>query len=123
MRTVRNKDDLAQAVEQKEDTIVIEGDLAKKVIKIKATGKVAWAVAIGGITVAVLAILAAPETAGTSTAVTVAAFAPTAAAVGGADVALTAIGIAVAAGGVGVLNQLRSYDIVEKQSNRVVLKR
>ena len=36
MKTVRNKDELAKAVEEKEDTIVIEGDLAKKVIKIKS---------------------------------------------------------------------------------------
>ena len=123
MKTVRTKDELAKAVEEKEDTIVIEGDLAKKVIKIKATGSVAWALAVGGITVAVVAILAAPETAGTSALPAGAAFFETATVMGGTDIAMTAIGIAVAAGGVGVLNQLRAYSIAEKQNNRVVLKR
>lgn len=123
MRTVTTNEDLAKAVDEKEDIIVIEGDLAKKVIKIKAKGKVAWAVAIGGIGVAVAAILAAPTTAGTSAIPGGAAFVGTATVLGGADIALVAIGIAVASGGVGVLNQLRKYSITEKESNRVVLKR
>ena len=123
MKTVTTKEDLAKALEKNEDTIIIEGDLANKVIKIKAKGKLAWFVALGGITVAVVAILAAPGTAGTSTIPGGAAFVGTATALGGADIAMVAIGIAVAAGGVGVLNQLRKYSITEKQSNRVVLKR
>ncbi|BCD46571.1 hypothetical protein NHP194003_07240 [Helicobacter suis] len=49
---------LARAVEEGRDTIEIEEDLATKTIKIKATGKVAWAVAIGAIGVALAALLA-----------------------------------------------------------------
>ena len=123
MRTVTTNEDLAKAVDEKEDTIEVKGDLANKVITIKATGTVAWLVAIGLIGAAVVAILAAPTTAGTSAIPGGAAFVGIATALGGTDVALAAIGIAVASGGVGVLNQLREYSIIEKESNRVVLKR
>ena len=123
MRTVTTNEDLAKAVDEKEDTIEVKGDLANKVITIKATGTVAWLVAIGLIGAAVVAILAAPTTAGTSAIPGGVAFVGIATALGGTDVALVAIGIAVASGGVGVLNQLREYSIIEKESNRVVLKR
>lgn len=123
MATVRTDKELGKALKNGADEIIIEGDLKKKVLRIKATGKVAWGVAIGAIGVIVLALLAAPETAGTSSIIGAASFAPAAAAVGGADVAVTAIGIAVAAGGIGALNKLRNYKIVEKTSSRVVLHR
>lgn len=63
---VRDNKGLGKAVKNNEDTIEIEGDLSKKVIKIKATGKVAWAVSIGAIGIAVAAALATPATGGTS---------------------------------------------------------
>lgn len=43
MVTVTNEKELARAMEDKESTIEIVGDLSKKPIKLKATGKVAWA--------------------------------------------------------------------------------
>ncbi|WP_332405986.1 hypothetical protein, partial [Vibrio metschnikovii] len=42
--TISNEADLGEALKREQDTIEIEGDLKNKVLKIKATGKVAWAV-------------------------------------------------------------------------------
>lgn len=123
--TIKNEKDLGDAIKNDQDTIEIEGNLAKKVLKIKATGKVAWAVAAGAIGVAVLAVMyPVPEP---TTQVASKAFALTAGgsvvAILGAGTAATAISIAVAAGGVGALNKLRAYKVVSTDNNRVVLKR
>ena len=48
-----NEKELTEAINNGSSEIEIEGDLANKVIRIKATGKVAWAVAIGAIIVAI----------------------------------------------------------------------
>ena len=116
---IDNEDDLGRAINGGSDSIEIEGDLVKKVLKIKATGKVAWAIAIGGIGVAV-AVLVSTGGAG----------APASGLIGGSAVAIlglptaiSAVSIAFAAGGVGALNKLRKYKIIEKGDNRVVLKR
>lgn len=116
---IRSEDDLGRAINGNSDSIEIEGDLVKKVLKIKATGKVAWAVAIGGIGIAV-AVLISTGGAG----------APASGIIGGGAVAvlglptaISAVSIAVAAGGVGALNKLRKYKIIEKSNDRVVLKR
>jgi hypothetical protein len=122
---ISNEKDLGDAIKNEQDTIEIEGDLGKKVLKIKATGKVAWMVASGAIGVAVLAIIyPVPEP---TTQVASKAFAITAGgsavAILGAGTAATAISIAVAAGGVGALNKLRAYRVASTDNNRVVLKR
>ena len=122
MATVRTNEELGHAVKNGESTIIIEGDLKDKVLRIKATGKVAWGVAIGAIAVAVIAVLAAPETGGVSLTSSLVA-APAAAATLGMPAATAAVGIAVAAGGVGALNKLRDYSIVEETSSHVVLKK
>ena len=120
--SITNNKDLAQAVNNQQSEIIIEGDLAKKIIKIKATGKVAWAIAIGAIGVAVAAVMAAPLTAGTSGVVSAIA-APGAVAVLGGPAAATAIGVAIAGGGIATLNKLRVYKVVSRSDNRIVLKR
>ena len=53
----------------------------------------------------------------------IAAFASTAAALGGTSIAKAAIGIAVAGGGVSVLNKLREYDIKEQGPEYVILRK
>lgn len=118
MKKVRTEEELAQAMEDKEDSIIIEGDLANKTIKLKATGSIAWLVAIGAIGVAVVA-----ASSGVGIPVAAAsAFAATT--VLGISTTTAAVAIAVAAGGVGILDSLRDdYKIVEESSNRVVLKR
>ncbi|WFZ87281.1 hypothetical protein NFK79_23225 (plasmid) [Citrobacter freundii] len=126
MCTVTTEKELAKAVQDESDTIVIEGDLANKAIKIKATGKAAWIVAIGAISLAAYSLIATLGTGGASTPVTatsgVMAFGA-ATTVLGSGATASAIAIAVAAGGVGVLSKLRSYKILEKSAGRVVLAR
>jgi hypothetical protein len=47
--SVQTITDLVEAVVQKQSTIEITGDLSKGIIKIKATGDVAWVIAIGAL--------------------------------------------------------------------------
>lgn len=73
--------------------------------------------------IAAAAVIASPATGGVSGVVGgTAAFAATAAALGGTSIA-TAIGIAVAGGGVSVLNKLREYDIKEQGTEHVILRK
>jgi hypothetical protein len=120
--TAATPEELGKAL--KSDASEIEGNLEKKVLRIRATGKVAWAVAIGGIVCAVVAIIATTVSGGTSSFVTVpgaaVAFA-TAAAVLGAGAATAAIAIAVAAGGVASLGKLRRSYRVEKRDGKMIL--
>ena len=122
---VRNEKELAEALKQNQNTIEVEGDLAQKVIRIKATGKVAWAIALGAIGVAVGCGVATVATGGAAAPVTVSGLAAsgTAAAISLGGVSTTAIAIAVAAGGVAALKTLRKYKITSKSSDRVVLAR
>lgn len=126
---VKTSKELGQAIKNGVDTIVIEGDLAKTTFKIKATGKVAWAVAIGAVGIAAYsAIHITTSTAtnlnmgkniaftggavGTTTAITILGTATT----------WSAISIAVAAGGVGALTSLRNkYKIASKDSDKLIL--
>lgn len=119
MITVDNEKDLGHALKNGEDTIEIEGDLIRKVFRIKATNKVAWAVAIGAIAVSVVAILAAPATFGISNSVHVLT-APIVITSLGVPATAAAISIAVA-GGVAVLNKLRKYKVIEKTDKRLLI--
>lgn len=120
MITVDNEKDLGHALKNGEDTIEIEGDLIRKVFRIKATNKVAWAVAIGAIAVSVVAILAAPATFGISNSVHVLT-APIVITSLGVPATAAAISIAVAGGGVAVLNKLRKYKVIEKTDKRLLI--
>lgn len=121
---ITNEKDLAKALKEGQSTIEIEGDLSKRTVIIKATGSVAWAVAVGAIGVAVVSILAVPTTGGTSiplSALTTGVTVPAAVGILGVSTTVTAVSLAVAGGGVAVLNKLRKYKIVSKSDNRVVL--
>ncbi|PAS36293.1 hypothetical protein CGT68_18745 [Vibrio cholerae] len=122
---INNEEDLGKALGEDQDTIEIEGSLKDKVIRIKATGKVAWAVAIGAIGIAVLAIVyPVPEPATQAGAKGIAAITGGAAiAILGAGVTFSAISIAVAGGGVEVLKKLRDYEIISNTDDKVVLKK
>ena len=122
MVKVKDEKELGQALKEQQDTIEIEGDLTKKILKIKATGKIAWAVAIGAIGVAVVAILTAPATGGTHGVVGVMA-APVAVGILGAGTTVAAIAIAIGAGGVGALNRLRSYKVEKLGPDHIILKK
>ena len=120
--TITSEKELGIALKENREYIEIEGSLASKCVKIKATGRVAWMIAIGAIAIAVVAIISAPATGGTSGAVGFVA-APTAVGILGAGTTTSAIAIAVAAGGVGALNKLRKYKLEKKDDNRVILHR
>lgn len=118
MRVTTEKE-LAKAIESDTEFIEIEGDLAKGVIKLKYVGKAAWLVAIAAIGAAVALVLATPATAGITSG-----FAAVSAA-GAVSIlglsATTAIGIAVATGGISVLNRLRDYDMEKISDTHVKL--
>ena len=120
---VTTEKELGKALKEEQDSIEITGELAEKVIKIKATGKVAWAVAIGAIAVAVVAVLTSPATGGGHGIIAVGITAPVAAGILGVSVTMAAIAIAVAAGGVGALNKLRSYKLEKLGQDHIILKK
>lgn len=102
---VSNEEELGNALKDDQDTIEIEGDLKKKVIRIKATGKVAWVIALGVVAVGIYALKskkpAAPIVATGAVAIL------------GYRATVAAISIAVAGGGVTVLTKLRNYNLTE----------
>ncbi|MEI0581455.1 hypothetical protein [Brachyspira pilosicoli] len=53
----KNESDIVDAIMQDEDIIYIESSLGKKISNIKNTGKIAWGLLIGGVVVAVTAII------------------------------------------------------------------
>lgn len=117
---VTTSKELGVALKEERDEIEIDGDLKKKVIRIKATGKVAWVIAFGAITVAVISA-STVNPAGEAIAITTGGAAVTV--LGGAT-AIAAIVIAVSAGSAKVLTSLRdNYTIVSKTSNSITLKR
>lgn len=126
MLKITNNKELGKALKNKEESILIEGDLANKVIRIKATGKLAWGITIAAITTSVAAILLKTTSGGLATPITSAAIftsAPAAIAVLGPTAAKSAILIAIAGGGVGVLHTLRKYKIVEQGAALLKLKK
>lgn len=122
MAKVKTAEELGEAIKNGESTIEIEGDLAKKTIKIRATGNVAWAIAFAAIVIAVGASFMAIPTGGTSTTVAMLA-APSAVAILGVSVTTMAIGVAIAAGSVGALTKLRSYEEVKRANGLLVLRK
>lgn len=124
---VTTEKELADALKRNEDTIEIVGDLAKKTVRIKATGAVAWAVAIGSIAIVFYGVMATVGTAGGAAPVAgFAAVAGSGAALGvlGAAATAAAVSIAVSAKSLGALKKLRSdYKIAAEGGNSVTLKR
>ena len=117
---IRTEKELGEALKKGQEQREIEGDLAKKVIKIKVTGHVAWAVAIGAIAISVAALIATPATSGASN---LAHFvtAPAAVAILGVSTTSSAIAIAVATGGIGVLKKLRRYSLKKNFDGSITL--
>ncbi len=115
--------ELGEALKRGESTIEVEFDLKNKILKIKALEKGAWAVCVTAIGVAVVCGVVTISTAGTAAAPSAFVATPAVATVAsflGVPTAISAIGIAIAGGGVGALNKLRGYR-VEKVSNEKVI--
>ena len=118
--------ELARAIKEGQDEIEIEYDLKKHVMRINATGTVAWGVALGAMTVVVISALAEIGSGGVATPVSVMVASP--ALVGtvatlGVGATTAAITMAIAAGGVGVLKKLRRYDVEEISETKAILHR
>lgn len=119
---VKDAKELAQAIKSNEDYIEIEGDLKKGVVKVKGTGKIAWALCFSCIAIAAAAtayiVMKNDEDAKTKA---VAAISATAAvAILGPTTAATCVMMAVYAGNVDVISKLREYRI-EEQGDRLFL--
>lgn len=125
--TVSTVKELGTAISNNENNIIIEGKLGNAVIKINAVGPVAWSIAIGAIGVAVAGIVVTGGTGGPGAPVGVASEIVAApvlvTTLGSASTATTAIGIAVAGGGVGVLTSMRKYKAKREGSKVVLTKR
>lgn len=125
-KKVSNAEELSIAIKNEEDIIIVEGDLAKSVIRIKATGKMAWIICFSAIVACFGLTVTAPVhgtvTAGASAVITFGSAAPAVATLG-IPATTVAISLAIASGGVGVLNKLRKYKIIKKDDNLVVLER
>lgn len=126
MSTVNSAQELAQRVNNRDPEITIEGDLGKKILKIKATGAAAWIIAFGAIGVAVTLAIAGTGTGPAMPAVESLAMTSAAGAVAiiGLPATVAAISMAIAVKDKKVLNILRDcYDVVSKTNNLVVLRK
>lgn len=115
--------ELAEALKKNPDTIEIEGDLARKVIKIKATGAVAWGACLVMISFCAISVAATVATAGTAAPATTI---PTTFSLGvaattwGVPTATTAVSIAIA-GGIRSLDKLRKYKLTKISDEKIRL--
>lgn len=118
---ITTEKDLAEELKKNKNFIEIEGDLAKKIIRIKAAGNVAWAIAIGAVAIAVISIPSAPATGGASLAVNLFAAPAAITAIGGISIFSSLVALAAAGGGVHVLKKLRGYKIEKIHDKKIKL--
>ncbi|MGI0439916.1 hypothetical protein ACRE1S_05235 [Helicobacter himalayensis] len=116
---------LKEAIASNQSSIEIEGNLAQKVVRIKATGAVAWVIAVGAV-VAIIALMVrtyfiSPATSGVFVAIPVDSSAQVDSSV------LIALGIlalvAVSAIVIAVFNKLRKYRVEKLSDSRVRLEK
>ncbi len=132
MATAKTLKELGQGLKNGESSIELTIDLKNKVIKFKKKtknlGTTAWATAIGSIATAVGLYLSAPATTAATAPIggvggAISFTGGTVAATGaltilGISATTFAIGLGVAAGGIGVLTKLhKNYEIVEKHGS------
>ncbi|MEY8411087.1 hypothetical protein AALB51_07520 [Lachnospiraceae bacterium 62-26] len=121
---VKNEKELGQAIKNNVELIEVEFDLKRKVLRIRSVGKVAWGICIASIAVAVTSLLATMATGGTLAPASAFVATPAlAGAVGilGGSTTVTAVGIAVAGGGVASLNKLRQYKVKKISKDKIQL--
>lgn len=116
--------ELGEALKRGDSTIEVELDLSKKVVKIKTAERGSWALCVAAIGVAVVCGVVTISTAGTATVPSAFIATPaiaTASGVLGMSTAISAIGIAMAGGGVVALNKLRGYRLEKVSDEKVIL--
>jgi len=131
MKTVRTSEELGKAIKAQEEFIYIEGDLKRKIVRLKATGKIAWGIAGASIASAVALYLATPAVtvatapaAGVGGAISFTGSATAAITILGVKATWVAVSVAVAAGGYGAIRSLRDgYSIISKDEKGLMLKR
>lgn len=127
-RICKTAKELSEAIKEETDVIEVEGDLSNKIVRIKVTGKVAWAVCAVSLAAAISFAIAAGATAavppvgGAHLVGFTAAMGTSAGILGSA--AVPALTIGICAGGIGALTALRNrYSIVKKAKGSIVLKK
>lgn len=124
--TVSTPQELGKAISKGENKIIVTGSLGSAVITIEAIGPVAWVVAVGAIGVAVAGVMTTVGTGGVGAPAGVVMEGIAAPALittfGSLSTVTTAIGIAVAGGGVGTLTTLCKYR-AKRENGKVVLSR
>lgn len=129
MEKINDARKLGKRINNGDDTIEVCGDLANKVCRIKATGSSAIIVALGCVSTAIIAVLLmVPSAASGPGFVTDGFLASTTAAgavaIWGVPVTITALTIGLGARNKNVIKTLYyDYDIVEKKSGSIILKR
>lgn len=127
-RYCKNEKEVGEAIKAGVDTIYVEYDAGKKIVRIKATGKVAWGVCAASLAAAIAlyqasAVLTVAPPAGAVSFASATVIGATAMGILG-PAAIPAVVIGVVAGGIGALNTLRDkYKIVEKNDKYIKLKK
>lgn len=117
---VSTEEELAKALEDGKDEIVIEIELGGKVIRIKAVGKIAWGLIAVALVAAIASFITSPATLGVGAVAGLGVAAP-AIAVLGVSATTAAVLIGVHGGGIGTLNKLRKYTLKKLPDGRVLL--
>lgn len=123
---VLNEADLGKAIKQKKATIEIEGELKDRVCSMKALEKESWNACMIQISMAVSVLQIMTRVDGIDTPVSVLTGTPILEKIIsflGNTNAFSAIMIARAGGGVGILNQLRKYQIAALTEEKLILNR
>lgn len=121
MGTVKSEQELQEAVKNKQSSIVIEGDLVSKTIRLQAVGHVAWAIALAAIGLSIYYVVSILEQDKARTMVhddIYSMFAEYAFPVTALVVALIAL-----ATGAMALRRLRHYKLTVKNKEHLILKR
>lgn len=119
---ITDEKELRQALQAGTDSIEIEGNLKDKVVRIKASGKVAWVIALGAIAVAVIVALS-HTLANINNANKVLMESPTSAPHLGLSIVWILLGIAVVAIIVAMLNKFRGYKLEKVSNTRIILRK
>lgn len=123
---VLNEADLGKAIKQKKATIEIEGELKDRVCSMKTLEKESWNACMTQISMAVSVLQIMTQVDGIDTPVSVLTGTPILEKIIsflGNTNAFSAIMIARAGGGVGILNQLRKYQIAALTEEKLILNR
>lgn len=124
-RKVKTEEELAEAMKAGASTIEIEGDLSKKVVRIRATGPVAWGIVAaslaGGFMFLKMTVAAPVPQAKAGFALAGAGSGAAAMTILGVSASVAAAGIARAYGSATALKRLRSYKQISYENDKLIL--